>query len=134
MPTPVAVGTEIEAQCGRCHDATNHVILTMENDKPKRGRCLTCEAEHLYRKPKGPEEPRAKGTRKLKDDVPTIFANAMEAAGDVAAQPYKLSALYQAGQKLKHKAFGEGVVLEVPRPQVIEVVFSDKIRKLAQGR
>ena len=29
---------------------------------------------------------------------------------------------------------GEGVVLGVPRPQVIEVVFHDKIRKLAQGR
>ena len=47
---------------------------------------------------------------------------------------YALTGSYQEGQRVKHKRFGEGVVISVPRPRLMEVVFKDGVRKLAMGR
>ncbi len=135
MTVTAQVGEQLESQCGRCHDATNHIVLTVEKDRPKRARCTVCEAEHLYRKPKGKEEPgkprRAAGGRK--DDPKVTYAKAMEAASGDAVK-YTIKVHLAEGQKVKHKSFGEGVVLRVVRPQVAEVIFEEGPRLLAMDR
>ena len=136
MTTTAKVGAEVQAQCGRCHDATSHKILTVEKSRPKRAQCVVCNASHLYRTPKGPEEPRpkGKGRRSTKDDPQVVFEKALKAAGDVPAVTYKITGQFQEGQRLQHKSFGEGVVIRIVRPQVMEVVFKDATRKLAMER
>jgi hypothetical protein len=133
MTESAQVGAQVEAQCGRCHDATNHVVLTVEKDKPKRGRCTVCEAEHLYRKPKGLEEP-GKPRRSAKDDPAVLYANAMEAAPEGESVKYTVKIHLNEGQRVQHKSFGEGIVLRVVRPQVAEVIFPDGARLLAMDR
>lgn len=133
MTESVQVGAQVEAQCGRCHDATNHIVLTVEKDKPKRGRCTVCDAEHLYRKPKGPEEP-GKTRRSTKDDPAVLYANAMEAAPEGDSVKYTIKIHLNEGQRVLHKSFGEGIVLRVVRPQVAEVIFPDGARLLAMDR
>jgi hypothetical protein len=138
MTDTVSVGAEIEAQCGRCHDATAHKILTVEKGRPKRAMCTVCDAEHLYRKPKGPETGRGAGKKAAgagkKDDHVASFEKALKAATDDEPVDYAVTERYQEGQRLNHKVFGEGVVLKVLRPQVAEVIFRDGVRKMAMGR
>lgn len=134
MTETVQVGAPIEAQCGRCHDATEHVILTVEKGKPKRARCNTCDAEHLYRKPKGPEAPRKSGSRGAgKEDSAAAWEKALKGASGDAVK-YAIKERFSEGQKLAHKRFGEGVVLRVVRPGVAEVLFKDGARLLAMER
>ena len=135
MTESAQVGEQLEAQCGRCHDATNHIVLTIEKDKPKRARCTACDAEHLYRKPKGKEDPskvrRAGGAKK--DDPKVTFAKAMEASSGEPMK-YTIKAHLKEGQRLTHKTFGAGVVLRIVRPQVAEVIFEEGARILAMDR
>jgi hypothetical protein len=133
MSETVQVGAQIEAQCGRCHDATQHVVLTIDKGKPKRARCNACDAEHLYRKPKGPEAPRAGGRGSSKDDSKATWEKAMNAAAGEAVK-YAVKGRFSEGQRLTHKSFGEGVVLRVVRPGVAEVLFEDGPRLLAMDR
>jgi hypothetical protein len=136
MTDTVSVGADIEAQCGRCHDATAHKIVTVEKGRPKRALCTVCNAEHLYRLPKGPEPPRGTGRKAgagKKDDKGAAFEKALKAAPDEEPVPYNIAARLQEGQRLIHKVFGEGVVLKVLRPQVAEVIFRDGVRKMAMG-
>lgn len=137
MTETASVGAEIEAQCGRCHDATAHKIVTVEKGRPKRALCTVCNAEHLYRRPKGPEPARGKGRKAgagKKDDKGAAFEKALKAAPDEEPVPYDMAGRFQEGQRLIHKVFGEGVVLKVLRPQVAEVIFRDGVRKMAMGR
>ena len=133
MTDTVSVGADIEAQCGRCHDATAHKILTVEKGRPKRALCTVCNAEHLYRLPKGPEPAGKKAAGKKKDDKGAAFEKALKAAPDGEPVPYDIAARLQEGQRLVHKVFGEGVVLKILRPQVAEVIFRDGVRKMAMG-
>ncbi|MFQ5768761.1 MAG: hypothetical protein ACE5ID_12380 [Acidobacteriota bacterium] len=135
MSMTPSVGAEIEAQCGRCHDATTHKIVTVEKDRPRRLQCLQCDALHLYRKPTGPEPARGSSTpRPRKNDPAVIFKKALQEASGEPPQKYVLSGSFQVGQRLEHKTFGEGVVTKVIRPHVMEVTFKDATRLLAMSR
>ena len=97
---------------------------------------LVCNAEHLYRLPKGPEPARGTGRKAgagKKDDKGAAFEKALKAAPDGEPVPYDIAARLQEGQRLVHKVFGEGVVLKITRPQVAEVIFRDGVRKMAMG-
>lgn len=139
MTSTPKVGAEIEAQCGRCHDATVHKIVSVEKGRAKKVLCNACEATHLYRKPKGPEAARPARSRKKAAADPVAealaaYEKALKSASGDAPLTYALSTSFQEGQRVKHKRFGEGVVLSVPRPRLMEVIFKDGVRKLAMGR
>ncbi|MCZ6833184.1 MAG: hypothetical protein O7F11_05510 [Acidobacteria bacterium] len=134
MTDTVQVGAQVEAQCGRCHDATNHIILTVDKGKPKRARCSACAAEHLYRKPKGLEEVRPRRAGSRKDDPETAYKKVLEETPPGDAVKYSVKAHFKEGQRVAHKSFGEGVVLRILRPQVAEVIFLDATRLLAMDR
>ena len=135
MAASIKAGSEIESQCGKCHDATMHVVLAMAKDKPRACRCLTCEAEHLFRAPKGPEEPRARTkSGPALTDVEVAYKKAKVVANDDSPVPYSMSGKFARGQTVTHKKFGEGVVITVLQAQVVEVVFPDATRRLVMNR
>jgi hypothetical protein len=140
MTSTPKVGAEVEAQCGRCHDATVHKIVALDKGRPKRVLCNGCEATHLYRAPKGPEPAKPRGRSRKRApadpvaDALAAYEKALKTASGDQPVAYALSGAFQEGQRVKHKRFGEGVVLSVPRPRIMEVVFKDGVRKLAIGR
>ena len=48
--------------------------------------------------------------------------------------PYKISHVFQEGQLIAHKRFGDGVVARVIDAAKVEVLFQDASRVLGQGQ
>lgn len=147
-----AVGSELEALCGKCKKATRHVVLAMLAGKPSRVECRPCGATHAYRPPKDAADaaPAAKkastrsatgGAKKgAKAAAPAgpspaeVWAAAMRKAAASTPVKYSMSGRFDPGQRLTHATFGEGVVQSVQSASVCAVVFSDGIKKLLMGR
>lgn len=139
MPVAANVGDQVDAQCGRCHDATPHKVVTAEKGNAKRCECTICGALHLWRKPKGPEpgKPIRKYMSKEQQKAAAAAATyeqALAAAGDEPGTPYSIRTTFEIGEKIDHKKFGNGVVIGMISPQVIEVAFADATRRLAMSR
>jgi len=48
-------------------------------------------------------------------------------------KPYSFNATFKDGELVRHKKFGDGVVLRVIDSGKVEVLFRDETRTLAQG-
>jgi hypothetical protein len=134
---PVEVGSHVEAMCGKCKEATSHVVLAMTGGKPSRVECRACHAHHAYRAPGGggsaTRPTRKRGTAPAATrSAEEIWASAMRQA-TATALTYTMSERFDPGQRLKHPTFGEGVVTKLLSPTVCEVTFRDGVRKLLMG-
>jgi hypothetical protein len=149
---PLAAGTEIDAWCTRCRLDLGHRIVAMVDRRPKRVICLTCNSEHNYRPPhSGPaaKEPRTpvaeraahrasseatgqssrSALRRLADWEAHVVGQAAE-----AFTRYSVDKVYEPGQLVLHRRFGEGYVVERVDADKITVMFRDGPRVLVQGR
>jgi hypothetical protein len=154
-------GGEIDSYCTKCRLDLGHRIVAMVEGVPKRVLCLTCNSEHNYRKPKSaaaekaPTAAKASGgtTPSTRPGAPrsTASARAMAAAEAevarerawekaVSGQPvtsfkaYRVSALFQENDLIRHTKFGDGLVTRVLDKSKIEVMFREGPRVLAQGQ
>jgi ribosomal protein L44E len=50
------LGDDIDAYCSRCRRATDHAIVSLVDEAPRKVRCRTCSHEHSYRKGGGRKE------------------------------------------------------------------------------
>jgi ribosomal protein L44E len=50
------LGDDIDAYCSRCQRLTDHAVVSLVEDAPKKVRCRTCGYEHSYRKGGGRKE------------------------------------------------------------------------------
>jgi ribosomal protein L44E len=50
------LGDDIDAYCSRCKRLTDHSVVSMVDEAPKKVRCRTCSYEHAYRKGGGRKE------------------------------------------------------------------------------
>jgi ssDNA-binding Zn-finger/Zn-ribbon topoisomerase 1 len=48
--------------------------------------------------------------------------------------PYDRTHLYRAGQTMTHSTYGQGEVMSLVEPQKIDVLFSDRMRRLIHAR
>lgn len=143
MPLKANVGDVVDSQCGVCHDTTKHEVLEV-NDKghARKCRCLVeeCGAEHLWRKPIGKEAVKPKrdkekeAAEKRRLAHVEEFQKLLQETAEQDPASYAISGNFELGQRLEHKKFGPGVVVEVPNPNVIEVMFEESTRRLAMGR
>ncbi len=145
MPVKAEVGAELDSQCGRCHDATKHKVLTQDDKgRAKRCECLVCGAKHLWRKPTGKEDfvskrktkeqRAAEAAAKAKVEAAATFEAVIAEVADQEATDYSIRGSFSAGQRLRHKKFGEGVVTKVVPPGRIEVCFREGTRSLVMNR
>jgi hypothetical protein len=143
MPVTANVGDELESQCGRCHDATKHKVLTLDDKgRAKRCECLVCGGKHLWRKPRGPqprkgktpEEKAAEAAAKKAEEDASAYAMALAGASDGEPVGYSIRDSYEEGQKVAHKKFGEGVVTKITPPGTMEVCFLGGTRSLVMNR
>ena len=129
----VEVGKEITSWCTKCREMREHVIAIIDDNRPKRVVCKTCQGNHLYR-PQPPKS-RTKSAKKSAQAVETMEWEDLMAAADLdKVQPFRITKPFAVGDVMNHKVFGIGIVIREVDDQKIHVSFQDEIRLLACNR
>jgi len=109
-----AVGDRVEKLCSPCGEERGHVVVSLnKRGQVSRVSCPRCGVTTAFRKGKTPTGVRAS----TKD-----------------SEPYDWARTYRKGQTMTHPTFGFGEVTAVIEPQKIDVLFSDKARRLIHAR
>ena len=108
------IGGRVEKFCAACSEERGHVIVSVtKRGQISRVSCPKC------------------GTR-------SSFKSVVGAGGrGPSAQsgaPYDPTRTYRAGQSMMHPVFGPGEVTALIEPQKIDVLFSDRLRRLIHAR
>jgi hypothetical protein len=148
MPKPLRVAGEVDGWCTRCRLVLNHRIVSMKGGKAHQVECLTCRTTHLWRagapgtgtraessgaasaRPSAaPRATRANAAARHAHD----WEHAVSGRGVREFKDYSVAGIFQQGDLLRHKKFGDGVVTRVIDARKVEVLFRDDVRTLAQG-
>ena len=119
----------------------------MLEGRPKKVKCLTCQAQHVYRankpgsrKKTGMEnasaatkaEKAVKKTRRKRSKLARtqekeaeMWKEAVANKDSASAKLYTMAGSYKIDEVINHKKFGIGIVTNVIAPQKIEVLFED---------
>jgi hypothetical protein len=131
------VGADVEALCSKCGDVW-HVVVAKIGDKIAKVQCKQCGGDHRYKSPhdapadkklpsalRPPREPKAPVERFEK---PAVTADLSK-----PTKPYRATDLYEVGERIDHKSFGQGVI-EIAEPGKITVFFASGRRVLVQAK
>ena len=109
-----AVGDRVEKLCAPCGEERGHVVVSLNKQgRISRVTCPRCGAKTAFKKGK-------------------TSTGASPSTKNSA--PYDWTRTYRKGQTMTHPTFGIGEVTAVIEPQKIDVLFSDKIRRLIHAR
>jgi transcription elongation factor Elf1 len=109
-----AVGDRVEKLCVPCGEERGHVVVSLnKRGQISRVNCPRCGVKTAFKKGKTPT-----GSRQ----------------SDKNSAPYDWTRTYHKGQTMTHPTFGFGEVTAVIEPQKIDVLFSDKVRRLIHAR
>jgi hypothetical protein len=109
-----AVGDRVEKLCAKCGEERGHVVVSLNKQgQISRVNCPRCGANTAFRKGKTP--------------TGANFSTKNSA-------PYDWTLTYRKGQTMMHPTFGFGEVTAVIEPQKMDVLFSDKVRRLIHAR
>ncbi|MBD3236938.1 MAG: hypothetical protein GF330_09560 [Candidatus Eisenbacteria bacterium] len=131
VPAKFRKGSQVRSWCTRCREMTAHVIASMRGSQPSRVTCQVCEGTHNYR----PLPPRSRSParrRAAPSKLTTAGWDELVGVADLSAvRAYAMRRSYSAGDVIRHKVFGIGIVLREVDERKIEVSFEDGIRLLA---
>jgi len=137
LSTATQVGSDVGALCRRCGDVW-HVVVAIVDGRVAKVECKQCGARHRFR---SSEPTRAPARRKSAPPVRragkrTAAGGAVMVEGDPSRPPrrYDISETYQAGDRILHARFGEGVVQNVSGPGKAVVLFGASEKTLVHGR
>jgi hypothetical protein len=137
-----AVASEVLAYCTSCKMDLNSVIVAMKGDRVAKVQCLTCKKEHVYKAPKGIDEPaKAKPAKKRTSkkeaaeeaaatSIEVEWEKLMAAHRDAPFKPYSTKGHFILGDKINHPTFGEGIVGKLIYPNKLEVLFRTDMKVL----
>lgn len=141
MANSIGAGSEVDSYCTKCKMDLNHRVIAMDGEKIKRVECLTCRGHHNYRIPKAQKaakKARAKKkttTRKVAiPDYRKAWEQAIMGSSPGDFTSYTISGVFQVGELLRHKKFGDGVVSEIIEGGKVQVIFEPGPRTLVYGR
>jgi len=115
METPkYTIGDRVDKLCAVCGEQRGHVVaLLNKRGLVSRVSCPQC------------------GTRSaFKNGQPSVSS----AASKAECVPYDWTRTYRKGQTMQHPTFGVGEVTAVIEPHKIDVLFSDRLRRLVHQR
>lgn len=109
-----AVGDRVEQLCLICGEEKGHVVFSLgKRGQITRVTCSQCGKQGRYKSSKTRSEKRT--------------SNGIGA-------PYDWTRTYRKGQTMLHPTFGEGEVTALIEPKKIDVLFSDRLRRLIHSR
>lgn len=144
MTKPITAGSEVDAYCTKCKLELGHRVIAMDGTTIKRVECLTCRGHHNYRRAKSAAgatkrtTPTTRKTTSRKAAVETeerqTWAQAVHGRPAEDFTPYTLAGVYKVGELLRHKKFGDGVVLAMLEDRKMQVAFEEGPKTLVYGR
>jgi ssDNA-binding Zn-finger/Zn-ribbon topoisomerase 1 len=109
-----AIGDRVDKFCVACQEERGHIVATVtKRGLISRVTCPKCGARSSFK--------------------PAAGARATRAAARASA-PYDRTRTYRTGQHLTHPTYGPGEVTAVIEPQKIDVLFSDRVRRLIHSQ
>ncbi len=109
-----AVGDRVDKFCAKCQEERGHIVASVtKRGMISRVSCPKCGARSSFK--------RAGGVRTATSSTK-------------ASAPYDRGRTYRTGQHLTHPMFGPGEVTAVIEPQKIDVLFSDRVRRLVHSQ
>ncbi|HEX8843503.1 MAG TPA: hypothetical protein VF791_02615 [Pyrinomonadaceae bacterium] len=108
------VGERVDKLCEICHEERGHVVATItKRGQISRVKCPKCGTRSTFKMGAGvtPERSAVK-----------------------SGAPYDRTRTYRAGQTILHPVYGLGEVTLLIEPQKIDVLFSDRVRRLIHSR
>ena len=148
MAKALKVAGEVDSWCTKCKLVLNHRIVSMKLGKAYQVECLTCRSTHLWRAngARARSRPRPAGARRASASsaprstrvTPAMrheqsWEKAIAGRGVHEFKSYNTGGSFQEGDLLRHKKFGDGVVMRVIDLHKVEVLFKDEAKTLAQG-
>ena len=152
MPKALKVAGEVDSWCTSCRMLLNHRVVSMLGTKPHQVLCLTCKKEHRYKagapgeraaaeaagaRAGAPAKP-ARVTSATRAEQARVgrerdWQKAVNGSGVNDFKPYSVGGIFDEGDLIRHKKFGDGVVTRVIDAVKIEVLFKDEPKTLAHG-
>jgi hypothetical protein len=109
-----SVGDRVDKLCAVCNEERGHIVaLLTKQGQISRVSCPHCGTRSAFKSGKS-----VKNNRSLPPNSP----------------PYDWTRTYRKGQTMLHPTFGLGEVTAVIEPQKIDVLFSDRVRRLVHAR
>lgn len=109
-----AVGARVEKECALCGEERGHVVVSVtKREQVSRVECPKC------------------GTR---SSFKSGLVGSGQRSSTKAGLPYDRTRTYRTGQTLLHPTYGMGEVTAIIEPQKIDVLFSDRLRRLIHAR
>ncbi len=149
MPKVLRVAGEVDGWCTRCRLVLNHRIVSMDGGKPHQVECLTCRSQHRWRAHAPGEKPAPSERSERRPPASGSPSHAPRVASAARLEQqwqkavlgravtdfkvYTVAGSFREGDLIRHKKFGDGVVLRVIDAAKVEVLFRDETRTLAQG-
>jgi hypothetical protein len=142
-----AVGADIEALCSKCGDVWHVLVAKDEKGRIAKVQCKQCKGYHRYKSPHGAaasaklpsniRPPKPEGSpgavKESKSPVERFEKPAIAADLTKPVRTYKASDKFEAGDRVDHPSFGQGIV-EIAEPGKITVFFATGRRVLAQSK
>lgn len=151
MSKPLKAGGEVDSWCTKCKLFLNHRIIAMVGGTPVRVECSTCSSHHNFRARPPGDKPAAGGKAATSERAPRstrssvtkaqqalldrekMWEKAIAGKGVNEFKNYRVDDMFNEGDLIRHKKFGDGVVTRIIDPKKIEILFKDEPRTLAQG-
>ncbi|MFW5722921.1 MAG: hypothetical protein ACOCVU_00170 [Desulfohalobiaceae bacterium] len=134
---PLEAGSSVVSECFKCKGPTGHTVVVMVKGSVAKVQCKVCGGRHAFRPfvpgaAKPPVTRKAPGKKPAKKSsvVTQEWEEKVASADPAAAKPYAMDGTYGAGQVIDHPLFGLGYVQRTIRPDKIEVLFRESLKKL----
>ena len=109
-----AIGDRVEKLCAVCQEERGHVVASItKRGLISRVTCPKCGTRGSF----------SNGAKLTKGRSKTVNS-----------EPYDRTRTYRTGQHLTHPTYGPGEVTAVIEPQKIDVLFSDRVRRLIHSQ
>lgn len=107
------VGARADKLCAICNEERGHVVTSVtKRGQISRVNCPKCGTVSTFK----------------------LSSRTTPRASSQTLSPYDRTHTYRAGQTMLHTTYGMGEVTALIQPQKIDVLFSDKVRRLIHSR
>lgn len=109
-----AIGDRVDQLCMVCGEEKGHVVASLgKRGQITRVTCSQCSTQNRFK---------------------IIRTEGVKRAPVGDSPPYDWTRTYRKGQAMLHPTFGVGQVTDVIEPRKIDVLFSDRVRRLVHSR